>query len=228
MRKTCPQGVTAWWAMDANVIQQPATPRGTSSTSTRGGNDVLHVGLVVIDESAIVVLKIMQSKKGHEEESAVKPNSAVFALRSRVNLEGWGILGGILGGIVAASQHPLEIVMSRLSFFSRSRSRCVSIAPPAARNRGECTGLALESCHRLCRSTVRHLAFPLRPPPRVIVAALRRGISDILRSSAAGRVDKVSPACSNGSDCETVRRPSPFLPATAQCDPHALFQCYAA
>ena len=113
-------------------------------------------------------------------------------------------------------------------FFSRSLSRCISIAPPAARNRGECTGLALESCHRLCRSTVRHLAFPLRPPPRVIVAALRRGISDILRSSAAGRFDKVSPACSNGSDCETVRLPSPFLPATAQCDPHALFQRYAA
>ena len=54
-------------------------PRGTSSTSTRGGNDVLHVGLAVIGESAIVVLKIMQSKKGHEEESAVKPNSAVRA-----------------------------------------------------------------------------------------------------------------------------------------------------
>ena len=39
----------------------------------------MHVGLAVIDESAIVVLKIMQSKKGYEEESAVKPNSAVRA-----------------------------------------------------------------------------------------------------------------------------------------------------
>ena len=39
----------------------------------------MHVGLAVIDESAIIVLKIMQSKKEYEEESAVKPNSAIRA-----------------------------------------------------------------------------------------------------------------------------------------------------
>ena len=184
MRRTCPQGVTAWWAMESGLDKECAVKPNFLRLTWLG-----VVGPWWGRENF--------GRPSKEGDRSLLPTNILLRSSCRATLFAFSL------AVFLSPRLLLGIVVSvRAGRWSRVI---------------DCAGWL-----------VRHLARPLRPPPRVIVAALRRGISDILRSSAAGRFDKVSPACSNGSDCETVRLPSPFLPATAQCDPHALFQRYAA
>ena len=51
-------------------------------------NDVLHVGLAGMGESAIVVLKNMKCKKGSEEYTPIKPISADWLTTGGWQVEG--------------------------------------------------------------------------------------------------------------------------------------------